>query len=142
MWDTVGSYSLGSADGRLFQTKPEPLSSPHTHWGHLRLEGAGGTCPCLISTQSGSTHLRNVPGYARYGLNSLPTPFLLPHALFCQEQHPRLTRSVFFFWFDFLLNKRYAVVLVWFLQLQTYGLMYNQYIPEVFKLLFPFTLPR
>lgn len=62
MGDTVGSYSLGSADERLFRMS-ELLSSPHTHWGHQSLAGVGGTYPCFVSAQSGSTHLRHALRY-------------------------------------------------------------------------------
>lgn len=57
MWYTQGSYSIESADEALFQNMPGLLSSSHALWGHQTLEGAGGTCLCLISAQRGSTHL-------------------------------------------------------------------------------------
>lgn len=62
MWYTQGSYSIESADETLFQNMPGLLSSSHALWGHQTLEGAGGTCLCLISAWRGSTHLRNAPG--------------------------------------------------------------------------------
>lgn len=62
MGNTVGSYSLGSADERLFRLS-ELLSSLHTHWGHQSLAGVGDTYPGLISAQSGSTHLRHALRY-------------------------------------------------------------------------------
>lgn len=75
-WDSVGDtvelYSLRSADERLFQTMPELLSSPHTHWGHQTLKGVGGKCLCLILTQSGSTHLRNALGYPSTDIGRIP----------------------------------------------------------------------
>lgn len=79
MWYNLGSYSTESADETLLQNTPGVLSSSHALWGHQTLEGAGGTCLCLISARHGSTHLRNAPGYhqRRHSLKSFPTWFFL-----------------------------------------------------------------
>lgn len=137
MGDTVGWYSLGSADERLLRLSGL-LSSPHTHWGHQSLAEVGGTYPCFISAQSGSTHLRRAPGYPSIEIDWIPYQHHSSSLtlIFVRSDIPDSTGIHFFLvWFSIKQKIRCGACLI--PTATAHGLMYKQHIPEVFKCYFP-----